>query len=145
MTTLPRSKPRATISIQTLLPGFDGLPVSIAAVFGCVGTSVSPPWLWLNDVVVVVVVGTVVVVVVVVDEVVVVVDEDELVVVVVDEDELLVVEDEVSPSQPWLSVTTALELSASPSYVTKTLPPSPAVRLARSCQLVKKWNEPWPC
>jgi len=114
MTTLPRSTPRATISIQTLPPGFDGPPVSIAAVFGSVGTSVSPPWLWLNEVVVVVVAE--VVVVVVEDEDVVVVDEDDSLVVDEDDslvvDELLDVEDEVSPSQPWLRVTTALSATA---------------------------------
>ena len=116
--------------------------------FGCVGTSVagfSPP---LNDVVVVVadvVVADVVVADVVVADV--VVEDDSLVV----EDDSLVVEDELDvvvvlvPSQPWLSVTTAFELSTSPSYVTKTLPVSPAVRLARSCQVEKKCHEPWPC
>src|SRR6185437_9334374 len=152
MTTLPRSKPRATMSIQTLLLGFDGPPVSIAAVFGSVGTSVAGSWPPLNDavVVVVVVVVTGVVVVVVVDELsVVVLDEDELSVVVV-VDELLVVEDElldvvvvVVPSQPWLRVSTALP-SRSPSYVTKTLPLSPAVRSPISCQPVANWKAPWP-
>src|SRR6185312_8375801 len=100
MTTLPRSKPRATMSIQTLLLGLDGPPVSIAAVFGSVGTSVAACWLWLNDVVVVVVTGTVVVVVVVV-----VVDDELSVVVVLGTVVVVVV---VVPSQPWLRVNWAL-------------------------------------
>jgi hypothetical protein len=126
MTTLPRSRPRATISIQMELVGLEGPPTSIVAVFGSVGVvSVVPLTVWLNEVVVVVD-GEVVVVVVVVegdvvvvvvvdeDEVVVVVDEDELslvVVVVVDELSLVVVDEDeldvvvvVVPSQPWLSV-----------------------------------------
>src|SRR3954466_5567402 len=101
MTTLPRSTPRATMSIQTLLFVLAGPLVSNVAVFGSVGpaTSVVALTVWLNDVVVVV--GTVVVVVtedevVVVGTVVVVVVEDELDSVVV-EDELdsVVVEDEL--------------------------------------------------
>jgi hypothetical protein len=51
---------------------------------------------------------------------------------------------DVSPGQPWLSVTTALS-SKAPSYVTKTLPPLPVVRSPMSCQPVAKWNEPLPC
>jgi hypothetical protein len=51
---------------------------------------------------------------------------------------------DVSPGQPWLSVSWALP-SAGPSYVTKTLPPLPVVRSPMSCQVVAKWNEPLPC
>jgi len=111
MTTLPRSRPRATISIQMLLFGFDGPPISIAAVFGSVGPDTSVVALTVCENEVVVVVGEVVVVVVVDEELVVVVVEDEDVVVVVDELDVVVV---VVPSQPWLSVTTAL-LSTAPS------------------------------